>query len=159
MNEPEKNIPYLTEDLLNGLHPWVRLADSFGIPRSIGQLYGLLFMSKQALSAQECAEMLKISRSSAGQGLRNLKESGAIQSNFHLGDRSERFVVEPDLGVMLQSILLGRLLPAFDTFFQSMKSLDILSTNEDFYKHRVEKLGRWEEKFMAAVIKVKKDLK
>lgn len=132
---------------------WVELADRLGVPRSLGQLYGLLFMANRPLSAQDCVEQLLISRSSAGQGLKVLKEFGAIKTTFKVGDRSEYFVIEPDLGVLINKVLEGRLLPAFATFSQAMRAE--AKANKALSKKRLEKLFRWEEKFGKALEKAK----
>jgi DNA-binding transcriptional regulator GbsR (MarR family) len=135
------------------LMPWVELADSIGVPRSIGQLYGVLFMAGRSMSAQECADDLKISRSSAGQGLKVLKEYGAIKSVFELGDRSERYAIEQDLGILIQSVLRGKLAPAFGAFFSKMNAIgDSIEGSEssDVLLSRIRKLERWQGKFFDA---------
>ncbi|NBB79751.1 MAG: hypothetical protein GVY36_09940, partial [Verrucomicrobia bacterium] len=106
------------------LAEWVRLADSIGFPRSYAQIYGYLFLSQSPVTAQDCVEKLRISRSSAGQGLKFLRDLGAIRPHFELGSRAEAFIVEPDLGIMLRSMVEGRIMPAFDHFFDSMAKLE-----------------------------------
>ena len=135
------------------LQPWVELTDRLGVPRSLGQLYGLLFVSDTSLSAQDCAEQLQISRSSAGQGLKQLKELGAIRADFKLGDRAERFVIEPDLGIFVTRILEGRLLPAFTEFFKAFHKNE--GFNLEISEARKEKLIRWEDKIGSAYNRVK----
>jgi DNA-binding transcriptional ArsR family regulator len=49
-----------------------------GVPRSMGQIYGLLFASPRPLSFTDITEKLDISRGSASQGLKALRELGAI---------------------------------------------------------------------------------
>lgn len=134
----------------------MELADRLGVSRSLGQLYGLLFMANCPLSAQACVEALTISRSSAGQGLKILKEFGAIKSHFRTGDRSERFVIEPDLGVFLTKVLDGRLVPAFVSFFSAMQSVRSESGVTDLDRFR--KLDRWEKKLGDAMSNMKEGL-
>ena len=127
---------------------WVALADDLGIPRSLAQIYGLLFTASQPLDAQGCADTLQISRSSAGQGLRALKDLGAIRSTFELGSRSEHFTIEPDLGVLVKNVLEGRLIPAFERFFQRQQNLaqEHKAELNPFLQERLEKLQRWKGK-------------
>ena len=146
----------LTDAELEALHPWVILADNLGVPRSIGQLYGLLFMGARALTAQDCVEALGISRSSAGQSLKVLKELGAIKSHFKTGDRSERFIIEPDLGVFLAKILDGRLMPAFASFFAEMQSVG--SKTGTAAPERFQKLERWQTKLVTTISTMKGEL-
>lgn len=152
--EPEKAVELKIED--EALAPWVDLADRLGVSRSLGQLYGLLFMANRPMTAQDCVDALEISRSSAGQGLKALKELGAIKSNFRTGDRSERFIIEPDLGLFLSKILEGRLMPAFTTFFAAMQSVS--AKGGAVAPDRFQKLERWQQKLVAAVLTMKGEL-
>ena len=73
---------------------FLNAANSFGLPKSYGQIYGLLFCRDQSLSMDEVMKLLEISKGSASQGLRSLRQLGAISSVFEPGDRKERFVAE-----------------------------------------------------------------
>jgi DNA-binding transcriptional regulator GbsR (MarR family) len=148
----------LSDQEYEALRPWVVLAEDLGLPRSIGLLYGLVFLSERPVSAQQCAEKLKLSRSSAGQGLKTLKEFGAIQSSHHLGERSEHFVIEPDLGVLLTHVLNGRILPSFAKFFSQVCELSFDGNGADFKRDRVEKLQRWEKKLGDSMAKLRENL-
>ncbi|MDF3056677.1 MAG: transcriptional regulator [Rariglobus sp.] len=138
----------LTPAKLRMIEHWVQLADSLGLPKSLAQLYGFIFTSKKPVSAQDCVDALKISRSSAGQGLKALRDIGAIRSAFELGARREAFVIEPDLGVVIQGMLNGRVVPAFDIFFTQIASIEqSLDPHKDhFLTNRVQKLHRWRTK-------------
>lgn len=50
----------------------------FGIPRSVGQIYGLLYASPRPLGFLDIVETLEISKGSASQGMQLLRELGAI---------------------------------------------------------------------------------
>ena len=126
------------------LEAWVDAADSLGLPRSMGKLYGLLFMSSKPLSAKDCAQFLHISRSSAGEGLKTLRELGAVKLAFELGERSERFVIEPDLGVLIRSILGGRILPTLQTLSETLSQES--ETSEVARFGRLQKLSKWVKK-------------
>ena len=73
---------------------FLNAANSFGLPKSYGQIYGLLFCRDQSLSMDEVMKLLDISKGSASQGLRSLRQLGAISYVFKPGDRKERFVAE-----------------------------------------------------------------
>lgn len=138
----------LSEAELAMIENWVQLSDSLGLPRSLAQMYGLIFASKHPVSAQDCVDALKISRSSAGQGLKALRDIGAIRPAFELGARREAFVIEPDLGLVIQGLLKGRIVPAFDTFFSRIEPLEqALNPQKDaFLVGRIQKLHRWRTK-------------
>lgn len=142
----------LKETELSLIENWVRLADSLGIPRSLAQIYALAFISSNAITAQDCVDCLKISRSSAGQGLKTLKDIGAIRSDFQLGARREAFRIEPDLGNLVRGILEGRVFPAFEDFFAQLDSIEETATSqqEQFILGRIGKLRRWRNKIEEA---------
>jgi hypothetical protein len=51
----------------------------FGVPKSVGQIYGLLYGSPEPLSFSDIVERLEISKGSASQGLQLLRSLGAIK--------------------------------------------------------------------------------
>jgi len=73
---------------------FLNAANSFGLPKSYGQIYGLLFCRDQSLAMDEVMKFLQISKGSASQGLRALRQLGAVSSVYEPGDRKERFVAE-----------------------------------------------------------------
>lgn len=141
----------LNEVELQMIEQWVALAESLGIARSYGQIYGFCFISKDPISAQDCVDALHISRSSAGQGLRMLRDIGAIRPHFQLGSRVELYAIEPDLGVLVRSVTQRKLLPAFEDFFEGMHALSeerqaVGFKKTEYLKGRFEKLVRWRTK-------------
>lgn len=51
----------------------------FGVPKSVGQIYGLLYASPEPLSFSDIVVQLEISKGSASQGLQLLRSLGAIR--------------------------------------------------------------------------------
>jgi hypothetical protein len=51
---------------------------ALGLPRSIGEIYGLIYASPEPLSFSDIVERLEISKGSASQGLQLLRSLGAI---------------------------------------------------------------------------------
>lgn len=78
------------------------LCKSLGIPRSLGQIYGLLYLSPQPLSLQEICEELGISKGSASQGIRQLLAWGAVRSVWIPGSRREHFTAVTDFSQILR---------------------------------------------------------
>lgn len=76
---------------------FVSLVQIFGLPKSIGQIYGLLFVAPDPLPMDRIIEQLDISKGSASQGLSLLKTLGAVTPHHIVGDRREHF--QADLNV------------------------------------------------------------
>ncbi len=87
---------------------FLNAANSFGLPKSYGQIYGLLFCRDQSLSMDEVMKLLEISKGSASQGLRALRQLGAVSSVFEPGDRKERFVAEIRLRKLVGGFFANR---------------------------------------------------
>ena len=57
---------------------FAEIVQLFGIPKSVGQIYGLLYASPKPLGFTAIVERLEISKGSASQGLQLLRSLGAI---------------------------------------------------------------------------------
>jgi DNA-binding transcriptional regulator GbsR (MarR family) len=98
-----------------------------GLPRSLGQIYGLLLFSERPLSLDEIAERLGVSKASASVGSRQLAGWGALRTVWVPGDRRDYFEVEADiLGVLRKAYVewfkprLGRTRQRFETLQSSL---------------------------------------
>lgn len=91
---PDSGFDALQEESVDYFVSFVQL---FGLPRSIGQIYGLLFVSTEPLAMDDIVERLRISKGSASQGLSLLRELGAVTSRHVEGDRRDHY--EADLNV------------------------------------------------------------
>src|SRR5258706_8277384 len=58
---------------------FVDISRALGQPRSYAEIYGLLFISHQPLAMDDLCERLQISKGSASQGLKFLREIGAVR--------------------------------------------------------------------------------
>ena len=74
-----------------------RLCQMIGMPRSTGQIYGLLYLSPKALTLDEIAELLGISKASASTGTRQLLALHAIRQVWKQGDRKDYLESVPEL--------------------------------------------------------------
>ncbi|MGE9296633.1 MAG: GbsR/MarR family transcriptional regulator, partial [Puniceicoccales bacterium] len=52
---------------------FVRIVQALGLPRSVGQIYGLIYISPHPVCMDELVSRLGISLGSASQGLRQLR--------------------------------------------------------------------------------------
>ena len=110
---------------------FLNAANSFGLPKSYGQIYGLLFCRDQSLSMDEVMQLLQISKGSASQGLRALRQLGAVSSVFAPGDRKERFVAEIRLRKLVGGFLREQADPHLDKGVGRLKQIEALLENLD----------------------------
>jgi DNA-binding transcriptional regulator GbsR (MarR family) len=105
---------------------FLNAANSFGLPKSYGQIYGLLFCMDQSLSMDDVMRLLEISKGSASQGLRALRQLGAVSTVFEPGDRKERFVAEIRLRKLVGGFLREQADPHLDKGVGRLKQIESL---------------------------------
>jgi hypothetical protein len=141
----------------------------FGLPPSVGRIYGLLYGSPQPLSFTDIVEQLEISKGSASQGLQFLCSLGAIKeapasglpppssddspSHFHSqANASRRVAYEPELSLrrLVSGVLRERLDPLVAQGRERLKNLRVAAENagtgeeREFQLDRLAQLGAWQ---------------
>jgi len=73
------------------------MGSKWGINRTVGQIYALIFISERALNADEIAELLEFSRSNVSMGLKELQAWRLVHLRHQPGDRREYFEAPSDV--------------------------------------------------------------
>ena len=103
---------------------FLNAANSLGLPKSYGQIYGLLFCRDEPLAMDEVMDLLHISKGSASQGLRALRQLGAISSSYLPRDRKERFVAEIRLRKLVSGFLREQADPHVEKGVARLKQIE-----------------------------------
>ena len=120
-----------------------------GLPRSIGEIYGLLFISQEPLSLDDLVRRLNISKGSVSQGLRALKSLGAIREATGITDRRAHFEPAVELKRLVGGFIREQVRPHLDSGKSKVKRLNVMigsvedPVRRDFLKERVERLDQW----------------
>jgi len=72
------------------------MGSRWGINRTVGQIYALIYVSPRALNADEMAEALEFSRSNVSMGLKELQAWRLVRLRHQSGDRREYFEAPGD---------------------------------------------------------------
>jgi DNA-binding transcriptional regulator GbsR (MarR family) len=72
------------------------MGSRWGINRTVGQIYALIYVSSQPLNADEIAESLEFSRSNVSMGLKELQAWRLVRLRHQAGDRREYFDAPSD---------------------------------------------------------------
>lgn len=132
----------------------------FGIPRSVGQIYGILFASAVPLSFSDIVERLAISKGSASQGLQWLRSLGAIKPAPRPAEASLRLpngapvreYYMPELGLrkLVSGVLRDQVTPLAAAGPKRLAQLRTLAQQAggdgEFYLERVRQLESWRRK-------------
>ncbi len=86
------NLPPLIQDFV--LH-FGEMGSRWGVNRTVGQMYALLFLADRPLNADEISDSLGLSRSNVSMGLKELEGWRLIRKRHLPGDRRE-YVETPD---------------------------------------------------------------
>lgn len=84
---------------------FTRVATVLGVPKSVGEIYGLLFAAQNPLSFEEIAQQTGLSAGSVSYGLRFLRGVGAVKLNYIQGDRRDHYVAETRLNRLAAGLL------------------------------------------------------
>jgi DNA-binding transcriptional regulator GbsR (MarR family) len=94
---------------------FVRAAQLLGQPRSLGEIYGLLYLSSEPLSMDEIVTRLKISTGSVSQGLKQLRAFRAVRTTYLPGARRDHFVAEQELRKVLNGFVQEEIRPHLES--------------------------------------------
>ena len=85
-----------------------RLAEFAGFNRTLGQIYGLLYLNSNPLSLGEIAAQLGVSKGNVSLNTRLMERWGMIKQFNRAADRRDYYEVEIDFWKVIQGILQGR---------------------------------------------------
>ncbi len=94
---------------------FIRMADVLNLPRSVGEIYGLLFISSNPLCLDDCRTRLNISKGSTSQGLKILRSFGAIRTVYIPGDRKDYYLAETSLRKIASGFASEQIRPHVDS--------------------------------------------
>lgn len=122
-----------------------------GLPRSIGEIYGLLFISREALSLDDLVRRLNISKGSASQGLRMLKSLGAVREAQSTTGTERRTYYEPavELKRLVGGFIREQIRPHLDSGKSKISQIALAANGLDdpdqrrFLTDRIERLEQW----------------
>ncbi len=131
---------------------FAEIVQLFGIPKSVGEIYGLLYASPQPLGFTAIVERLEISKGSASQGLQLLRSLGAIKEAEQKEGTNRGVSYEPELSLrqLLTGILRERIAPTAGAGADRLKHLKQLAVQSPahsaFYLDRVSQLTTWSKR-------------
>ncbi|MCZ8251197.1 MAG: GbsR/MarR family transcriptional regulator [Hylemonella sp.] len=94
-------LPPLTQRFV--LH-FGEMGSRWGINRTVGQIYALLYVSAQPLNADEIGEALAFSRSNVSMGLKELQSWNLVRLIHRPNDRREYFQAPEDVWAIFRTL-------------------------------------------------------
>jgi HTH-type transcriptional regulator, glycine betaine synthesis regulator len=129
---------------------FVQFARALGQPRSVAEIYGLLFVSPRPLAMDTLIERLNLSKGSASQGLKYLQDIGGVRTVYVAGDRRTHYEAVAELRNLAGRFLRQQILTNFEGSGSHLDriALQTQKLSGEHRKHvaaRVKTLRRWEK--------------
>lgn len=129
---------------------FAEIVQVFGVAKSVGQIYGLLYCSERPLCFSDIVVRLQISKGSASQGLQFLRSLGAVNistspSLLADSDSNRRDYYEPEFSLrkLVSGVLQDRVAILTTKGSKRLNRLSKLADGNDFYFRRVRQLDTW----------------
>src|SRR5213083_1286457 len=97
--------------LINGLG---RISDFWGFGKIMGQLYGVLYLNAEALTLDQMAAELGVSKGNVSVNIRGLERLGMVHRSWRRGDRKDYYEAETDFWKIVRDIMKEREKREFD---------------------------------------------
>jgi DNA-binding transcriptional regulator GbsR (MarR family) len=80
------------------------MGGQWGVNRTVGQIYALLFLSDRPLNAEEITESLGISRSNVSMGMKELESWRLVRKRHLASDRRDYFEAPDDIWQIVRTL-------------------------------------------------------
>lgn len=123
-------------------------AQMLGLPKSLGEIYAVVFLSSQPLCMEDIIRRLHISLGTASQGLRQLRRLQAVHVRALPGDRRDYYVAETELRHLIGNFLAEVVMPQLQSGAGHLETMrDQLHSvgvgRHGHLKARLAKLEQW----------------
>lgn len=117
------------------------MGSRWGINRSVGQIYALLYATREPLCADDMVEALKMSRSNVAMGLKELQGWGLVLLRHKPGDRRDYFTTPDDVWAILRTLAEERKKREIDPTLTMLREVLMREPENDEERYAQERLG------------------
>lgn len=114
----------------------------WGMNRTVGQMYAVLFLSEDALCADELVNALGVSRSNVSMGLKELQAWNLVRLQHRPNDRRDFFATPSDMWDIVRTLIDQRKAREIDPTLTVLRELQLdpdFDASSDHTKQRIEK--------------------
>jgi DNA-binding transcriptional regulator GbsR (MarR family) len=149
----EKDLrPTRLSDLeIEAIDMFINFLRIIGLQKSIGEIYGLLFVSARPLSMDDIMNRLDISLGAASQGLKLLRGLGAVKAVYFPGNRRDHFAADLELSKFATVFIKEELRPRVERALERIQHMESLlaempANERQATMQRLVRLRHWLEK-------------
>lgn len=148
-DEVQSSALYEAQDM--SIEAMGRLAEFWGFTRTMGRVYGALFLSSSPMTQQDIVERLGVSAANVSMSLNGLIRWGAVHKVYEKGSRKLHYAAEPELRKIIRNVLgtreqreledaVRRFREASDVLKQARGKKRKLTEHEAFVEERIQHL-------------------
>lgn len=116
------------------------MGSRWGINRTVGQIYALLYVSSKPLNADEIAEALSFSRSNVSMGLKELQAWNLVRLQHLPNDRREYFSTPDDVWTIFRTLAEERRKRELDPTLSLLRDALIQMPANDEERHAQQRM-------------------
>jgi DNA-binding transcriptional regulator GbsR (MarR family) len=88
---------------------WGEMGARWGVNRTVAQVHALLYLSPEALTAEEISETLSVARSNVSTSLRELQNWNLVFTESRMGERRDFFHTSADVWTLFLTVVEQRI--------------------------------------------------
>jgi DNA-binding transcriptional regulator GbsR (MarR family) len=111
------------------------MGSRWGINRTVGQIYALLYAAREPINADEIAEALGFSRSNVSIGLKELESWKLVRLSHKPGDRREYFSAPDDIWTIFRTLAEERRKREIDPTLSLLRDVMLESPTDPDDRH------------------------
>jgi DNA-binding transcriptional regulator GbsR (MarR family) len=132
----------ITESMQAFISHFGEMGSRWGINRTVGQIYALLYLSNEPLCADDIGEALGFSRSNVSMGLKELESWRLTRVKHFQKDRKEYYTVPDDVWDIFRTLVEERKKREIDPTLSMLRDvlLTPASSNEKYARHKMQEM-------------------
>lgn len=121
------------------------MGSRWGINRTVGQIYAVLFASPRPLCADDLVERLGVSRSNVSMGLKELQAWNLVRLKHVPGDRRDFFTTPEDVWTIVRTLVEERKKREIDPTLTVLRELLMQAPASDDERHAQARMREMHE--------------
>ncbi|RFC64194.1 GbsR/MarR family transcriptional regulator [Fulvimarina endophytica] len=116
------------------------MGSRWGINRTVGQIYAVLFLSEAPLCADDLVTVTGFSRSNVSMGLKELQGWNLVSIRRIEGDRRDYFATPEDMWKIVRTLIAERKKREIDPTLSKLRELELSTRSESYSARRLTEL-------------------
>lgn len=121
------------------------MGSRWGINRTVGQIYAVLFLSDVPLNAEQIVDRLGFSRSNISMGLKELQAWNLVRMKHLPDDRRDYFTTPEDLWEIVRILVAERKKREIDPTLSKLRELEMQNPDSEADRHAHARMAELRE--------------